>query len=263
MRDVLVVSAGERCFWLLDQLCETDLKVSVWDVSSDLALSLPEREGPFGVFLPDNLDNLKKKYLCGDQFEIMPKGFCVLSPQGPIEFRGPLTSFLIRKNQELNSCYSCLTEHSTHRKFTGLKTKRETNWLYNLAFQWAGVYQDSDRLSPLPLFSECVLRESSFRYLQEINHSFQEKGVSYISEKLEGISFKNDHISLAFQNAKVKTRLLVWALSGLETKIYFGKGMDILFPHWKQPKRIWKRYSLLWDKADFQKNYSSWSYSSL
>lgn len=252
MIDVVVVSAGDRCFWLLDQLCKAGLKTSVWDISSDLSLSIPDREGPFGIFLPSCLDDWKKKYLCGDQFDTLSNGFCVFSSQGPLEFRGPLTSLLMQKNQDLKSCYSYLKENKK-KTLMGLKKKKEINWLCNLALQLTGTYQTQRHPSPIPLFSEYILRESSFRYLQEMNHSFQEKGVSYLSGKLKSISFKEDGVDLQLQDTKVKAQFLVWALSGLETKKYFAESMDVLFPHWQEPIRIWKRYSLLWDKAAFQK----------
>ena len=252
MTDVTVVSAGDRCFWLLDQLCQTDLKVSVYDMSSDLDMSLPEREGPFGIFLPEGMDDLQKKYLSGDQFHVLSEGFCVLSSQGPLEFRGPLTSFLMDVKKEFYFCHSCLVENAEN-SLKLLKKQKEVNWLCNLAARLSSVYQNPDNLSCLPLFSEYLLRESSFRYIQEVNHFFQEQGLSYISDKLEDIFVKDNHIHLKFHGREIETRFLVWALSGLETKKCFPETMNILFPGWQKPVKNWKRFSLLWDKASFQK----------
>ena len=76
MDDVLIVSAWDRGAWLAQQLRKNLLKVKILDVSSLLpSISSVEREGPFGVFAPEDLSDTEKKYLCGDNYYSQSQGF--------------------------------------------------------------------------------------------------------------------------------------------------------------------------------------------
>jgi len=97
--DVIIVSAWGREAWLAQKLSHNNIfQVTVMDNYAALpAKTSGEREGPFGIFVPENLDDVKKKYLQGSNYYPVPHGFCVFTPQGPLELHGPLTPFMKKR----------------------------------------------------------------------------------------------------------------------------------------------------------------------
>ena len=114
-----------------------------------------------------------------------------------------------------------------------------------------------------PLFSEYLFRESSQRYFADIKYALQKEGVKWLdmsaadlsssNNLLRDLKLKKTHIEFKWNEEVQKTRFLIWTLSGLETLQFFSNSMSFLFPTWKPPIKIWKRFSLSWDQGAFQK----------
>ena len=286
MKSVIIISAWGRGAYLAYQLRQKDFDVTIYDVSSLFPpLSSEEREGPFGVFLPENLSDLQKKYLCGDNFEFVRQGFSILTSQGLMEFRGSLKSFFIKTNKDFALCYSTLS-HLPHfsgkekRVFLRQKIKKNTfSPLLLMAKRLTNsfVYDDKKKRENIlfadspkdqktfpfldfsPLFSEYVLRESSQRHFVELKSILLEKGVKWINipPSQEGntpIRFKvnKKNIQLKWNEQKNNSHFLVWTLSGPETKKYFYHEMPWLFPGWEEPVKIWRKFSLSWNQKGFE-----------
>ena len=260
MKNVVIVSVYGRGACLAHQLQNKGFETTVLDVTSLLpSLSSPEREGPFGVFLPSNLSDLQKQYLCGDSFYPIQQGFSVFTPKGPLEFQGPLSSFFMEVREDFKLCYSILS-HAPEINNIGLSTKKkaqmikqfeDSSVLLYLAAELTDSYMEPvasiENKVFSPLFSDYIFRESSQRYFSDLKRSLQEKGVKWNS-----VTSKEEIVPLVNEIKKQKDHFLIWTLSGPETDHYFSDGMPLLFPKWTSPVKIWRRFALSWDQQGFK-----------
>ncbi len=252
MKNVMIVSAYGRGACLAHQLQNKGFETTVLDVSPLLpALPSPEREGPFGVFLPPHLSDLQKQYLCGDNFYPVQQGLSVFTPQGPLEFQGPLSSFFTETRKDFHLCSSVLSGagFSEKKKTQMIKKFESSSGLLHLAAELTNTYIEPgaslEKKVFSPLFSDYIFRESSQRYFSDLEHSLREEGVKWSS-----VTSKEEVVSLV--NKKQKDYFLIWTLSGPETNCHFSDVMPLLFPKWVAPEKIWRRFSLKWDQKDFK-----------
>ncbi len=279
--DVLVISSHDRSFWLIDQLNRKGLKVGVWDLSRHFPLSLSERQGPLGKFIPKGLKDSQKQYFYGDQYTRLKTGFCILSPKGPLEFKGPLTSFLLKTRADMRYTHQCLKQkpqawdffqqklsqfwilklaaalqggQSFYLNFLppALKRKTPSDFLASKIKQW--MPQRACFSPPLPpLFSEYIMGEASLKYFQEMHQLFQQKGVRYFSQiPITNLNHKQKRINLRAGSESLTYRFLVWTLSRQETKRVFPHLLSFLFPAWPVPDKIWRRTPMIWNQGVFK-----------
>ena len=114
-----------------------------------------------------------------------------------------------------------------------------------------------------PLFSEYLFRESSQRYFMDIKDSLKKEGVEWMDISVADLSssdnflrdFKSTKKNVEFKwNGEThRSKFLIWTLSGPETLQFFSDSMPFLFPEWKPPMKIWKRFSLSWNQGAFEK----------
>ena len=226
MKNVLIVSAWGRGSAMAYQLKRQGYSVMFVDMSPGLSVDSSEREGPFGVFMPEGLSALHKKILCGDSYFPVSKGFCSFTPQGPVESFGNL-KFLPKKKQD---------------------------FFLDLIRQWTNSYTSFEHREWNLCQSEYYFRENSHAYLQEIREYLQAIGVQWLSinsSEQINISIQKNHVYVDVEGVKKKS-ILVWALGGLESQKVFPKYFDLLFPDWKEPLYIWRRFFLQWDPGKFQ-----------
>ena len=226
MKNVVIVSAWGRGSVLAYQLKQIGHSVIFVDISTLLPADSSERGGPFGVFMPEGLSSLQKKILLGDSCFPVSQGFCAFTSQGPVESFGNL-NFLPKKKQD---------------------------FFLNLSRQWTNSYISYENRK-WDFQSEYYFKESSHACLQELREYLQAGGVKWISvhssEQLD-ISIKKDHVYINLEGMKKKV-FLVWALGGLESQKLFPQYFDELFPDWKEPVYIWRKFSLNWNVGRFQK----------
>ena len=274
MNDVMIVSAWDRGAWLAHQLQQEGFKTTVLDVSSFMpSVSSAEREGPFGVFLPSELDDLQKQYLCGDNYHLVRQGFSIFTSQGPMEFQGPLCPFFMETRKDFQLCHSVLSHLSSvfekndsvfsrKKRAQIIKEFEGSFWLLRLAAELTNSSLNMGKWSVFfkksvlekkglnlfsPFFSDYVLRESSQRYSADLKYSLEKEGVEWI----DASSIEKDVFSAS--EVKKKYRFLIWALSGPETIRCFPEWMPLLFPRWIEPVKVWRCFSLLWDQEAFEK----------
>lgn len=323
-KNIAIVSAWGRGAWLAHQLQQKGFCVTVLDVSSLLpSVSSSQREGPFGVFLPSTLSDLQKQYLLSDNFHSVKQGFSVYTSQGPVEFQGPLYSFLRKKRKDFCLLEAFLTEMSgpsgfseTERKemtylsdVSGLSENVKSLWdkkqkkqmieeiessesLVRLALELGSSYFETSRIKKIskkllqllstktgksfpslnhlfsesdrtcsfsPLFSDYFLREASQRYFAEVKNSLQAEGVQWLDisqqnadDDLKELEFTKKCVRFRLRGEKREIPFLVWTLSGPETARCFSDKMPVLFPKWKEPLKIWRPFSLSWDRGGFE-----------
>lgn len=260
LKNVVIVSVYGRGAYLAHQLQNTGFDTTVFDVSSFLpALPSPEREGPFGVFLPSHLSDLQKQYLCGDNFYPIQQGFSIFTPQGPMEFQGPLSAFSLEMKRDFQLCHSVLSQapevnnvgFSAEKKMQMIKKLEDFSGLLYLAAGLTGSYMEPvasiGKRVFSPLFSDYIFRESSQRYFSDLKLSLQEEGVKWTS-----VASKEEIVSFLNETKKRKDCFLIWTLGGPETDSHFSDCMPLLFPKWVAPTKIWRRFSLLWNQEDFK-----------
>ena len=265
----VVVSAYDRGAFLAHQLRREGMEVALWDMTPYLpALSAPEREGPFGVFLPSHLGPLQKKYLYGDNYYPVSGGFSVFNSQGPLEFQGDLGFFFKEERKGFPLCHSVLS--STDSGVFDF-SKKENRPLYkdgDRGLLYLSAELTNSHIEPFcfkgpnllsPLFSDYVLRESSQRYFELLKQSLQEEGVEWCAYKEDtgknakkDLRFRKNHVEIQVNDWETSADFLIWTLSGAETQKTFPDWMPLLFPQWEKPVKIWRRFPLLWDQGLFE-----------
>ena len=227
MKNVFIVSAWGRGSALAYQLKQQGHSVIFVDLSALLPVDSSEWEGPFGVFMPEGLSSLHKKFLLGGSYFSVPQGFCAFTAQGPVESFGNL-KFLSKKKQD---------------------------FFLNLARQWTNSYLSYENKGRDVCLSGYYFKESSHAYLQELRSCLQAGGVKWISvnsSEQVNISIKKNHVHIHLEGVK-KEVFLVWTLGGLQSQKLFPQYFDKLFPGWKKPMYIWRKFSLNWHTGRFQK----------
>ena len=134
-----------------------------------------------------------------------------------------------------------------------LRTKKDSPSLNKL------FSQKNKACSFSPLFSDYFLREASQRYFAEVKSFLQEEGVQWldISKQdadcdLRDLGFAKTCVQFNLRGEKKDFPFLVWTLSGPETARCFSNELPTLFPKWKEPVKIWRSFSLSWDRGGFE-----------
>ncbi len=237
---IIIVSIWGRGAWLAQQLSQVKgCEVKVLDLSSVFPLSSIEREGPFGVFVPEELGDLEKQYLCGDNYYKVPQGVCVMTQRGPVEFRG-LLSNVIKPNTFLPACEKVFSVFKSQGK--GCKSS-------------ANSY----------LLSPVVFRELSARFFQNIHRQWEECCIKKEhASQITAIDFNKDTVSVKTDKGQNTANILVLTLSALELAQCTKEGnesscLKMLFSQkWQVPQYIWRRFALSWKPGLFKQVIPPW-----
>ena len=99
--DVVIVSIYGRGNWLASELAGRGWKVSLVDVSEKMGEWEPEDcETPFGMFETSDLIPSQSTRLSDEgESVVLPNGMTILLPDGPIEFKGELTSHQLERRE--------------------------------------------------------------------------------------------------------------------------------------------------------------------
>ena len=97
--EVSVISAFGRGDLLASELKTRGFEVALIDVSQSLGeRSIAELEGPFPLVRPSPLLASHLEWLMLRVFPEVGQGLCLWMNQGPVDFRGPLADFYLRKH---------------------------------------------------------------------------------------------------------------------------------------------------------------------
>lgn len=254
-RDVVVFSVFGRGHWLAVELStRLKLDVSLVDLSKSMGYWGPEDwEGPFGLFRSESLKSSQQERLDEESHsEPISQGFTIWSKGGPMELKGPLTSYLLQKSEISQTVQKYLKEYED-LEFSQKKSliqrmndkKFKNIWLAHLAHQLtSNAYRPNasglDYGVPLPIFSLYYTRKVSRRGYQRSLKWCETQGVKTFPE-VELISFqsrkmrdqKYEKIKIRDSNGHIKnliSQMSVWMLSGEETDFLNPRLSKILYP---------------------------------
>ena len=143
---IILVSAFGRGHWLAAALAGEGIKTTLVDVTAKLGVWPSEDiEGPFGFFRNERIsDSQVERLYAEDPFQEATNGFTLWLPEGPIEFKGPLTKFKI-DNYEFAQPVKEILFSSEQEKNAKLAYKNlpeydfDRSWLLHFAHQWAST----------------------------------------------------------------------------------------------------------------------------
>ncbi|HEX7672590.1 MAG TPA: hypothetical protein VF412_00395 [Bdellovibrio sp.] len=170
---IIIVSTFGRGHWLASALAQEGIKTTLVDVTSKLGVWPTEDvEGPFGFFRNEKISESQVDRLYSeDAFEEVPNGFSLWLPEGPIEFKGPLTKFkidnlpLVQPVRDL--LFSSAQDKNAKLLYKNLEALNfDQSWLLHFAHQYAGTtYMPNARGAAagdfLPLLSSFLVRQST------------------------------------------------------------------------------------------------------
>ena len=264
--DLVIVSAYGRGNWLATELAGRGWKVSLADVTENLADDEfggePEdAEGPFGLF--DSADLLPSQRNFFQDTQPIRSGFTVWLPEGPIECRSELTEFQLKQKglAPLLESYlrRPLTAQSEAQRERGALRKQnyKSVWLAHLAHQLTSPVmaenQDAlDQAAPAPLFSSFSIRSVEKTGWKNGLRECQGKGVKVYapaglkSVRMHGRGIDAIEISDAVTDScTIGGRTFVWMLSSAETEKLSPGVSRHLFPQGSISEDwFWARYQV-------------------
>lgn len=260
---VLIVSAYGRGHWLAAELQRENIPVVLIDVTAKLGVWPPEDlEGPFGFFKPENLNaSQSERVLVEDSYESVDRGFTTWLQQGPVEFKGALTSYRLEKlfqNQDI--CDSLLSGKQSARGLPALQRwaaeNFEQSWILHMAHQFAATtYRPNTKAS----LSGKALRLMNPFYVRKATRAGQQKSNDWLLAKNVDVYQKTEILDLSFHNKKaisgvelhgdrsgvMHIQQLAWMLTSEESYFVNPKVAQFLFPEGElEPEWCWVRYRL-------------------
>ena len=260
---VSIVSAFGRGYWLAAQLVREGLDVHLIDVSSQLGIWPAEDiEGPFGFFRHEGYSSSQvDRILSEEPYQELSNGFTCLLPQGPIEFKSPLTKFYLEKMGLDPSKQKTLLPGQKVNLTEVAKEEFAANWLVGFASQWASTtYRENRRSigrgeSALPLLSSFWVRSLTRQSADASHRWLSQAGVSVFKQtEIMDLSFDGKNISgLELQGDRqglFKVDQLVWALTSEETYFLNSKiGEKIFTKGALESEWSWVRYRCQFDSC--------------
>ena len=263
-KDILIVALYGRGQWLALECQKKGLDVALLDLTPLMSgWSMEEREGPFGVFAERHTASQMARLADEGPLVLSDRGYVLWPKSGPLEFKGPLGMFQMKKvhipdvvidylrmADDPSGQFSDLSFQVEHLPF-------QQSWLAHLAHQIsASVFMENTKgLSygrPLPLVKSFYYR----RFHKKIKSSSKQN----LSDITFLPSFKRDmHLlgqhsleGVAYQKSKeLQGQRIVWMLSSQETFFCFGQDAQLLFPKGPiTPQWYWSKYRVGFKDSD-------------
>lgn len=257
--DAVIVSAFGRGHWLAAELQRERLRVLLLDVTSRLGVwPVEDGEGPFGVA---RLERFSESFLerlnHDDPVETVETGWTFWLPEGPIEFKGPLTRFHAEKLGLPPAWLEALSKGERYGDETAFERDFPGHWLQGFAQQLGATRYRPSALAlaggrPLPLTANFGVKFASRQGLASNLDWLRQKGVTvsdrtevldvaFLSRKeVSGLELKGEFSGL------VRSAGFLWTLTGGETHFLSPKLAEHLYPKGLiEPSWCWVRYRLL------------------
>ena len=264
-KDVLIVTLYGRGHWLALECQKKGYDVALLDLTPLMGeWSLEDLEGPFGVFE-------SKKHTASQMMRLTDEGPLVLNDRGyviwlktgPLELKGPLGAFQIKKNHIPDTVieYLHLTDGGDLSKLTDFLSQIENlpfekNWLVHFAHQiTSSVFMENTRGllfgSVLPIMNSFYYRKFHKKKAKQ-NPSYSVLSSSLLKKNISLNGTKSLLESVRYQKGKqIKAQQIIWMLSSQETDFCFGKNAKVLFPKdIMTPKLYWTKYRLCFEKTN-------------
>ena len=262
--DLVILSAFGRGHWLAAEMAERGFSVHLLDMSKAMGRWPPEDcEGPFGLFLSDDLTSLQKERLIEEDYlDFIDHGFTTWLKDGPLEARGPLFSYRFQKKGYSNNLKEYLTHSVESQKEEVAQTIKSMdfnkNWLAHLAHQLsANIFKNNpqgmDYNKPLPLMSPYAIRRSSRRGYQKNCDWLRSKGVQITTPiSIKDIVIEKGEcryiriIQSEGATGTASAKQFIWSLSSEESHFFLPSGVSQkLFPKPPiTPQWSWFRYRI-------------------
>lgn len=268
---IVICSTFSRANWLAKELASRGYKTSLIDFTESLGYRAPDTwEPPFGIFESKKISNsqlswLKESYGMTE----LKNGFCVLLPDGPVEFQGDLRKFYFNKlnlnSEKIDYLNASLDIENWDRLYNEFqKLTFEDNWVISLAQQLSCAKFNHNYLAmeektrPLPILDHWYQRIVTRRSNESEIESLVDRGVDYLnSAKLEDVEVKDQKVlSIQVENKKIFGDRFLWFLSSDELSYLNPKlntkflDSNIIKAEW-----YWTKYRLSLD--------SGWVYDTL
>lgn len=260
--DLLIVSAFGRGNWLASEAASRGWKVTLIDVSESLGTFAPEDvEGPFGLLEASDL-TLSQKNRLDEEGETVrvPGGLTLWLKDGPLEFRGELTQYLLGQkgiplevDEYLRDNGLPGKESIRARRVLQKKSFREA-WLAHFCHQVASVEVHENHVSldsgdHWPVFAPFSVRQVTNAGLQKGLKALQTQGVNVRARaRIRELTLGSDQsttIEVQDGNSQAeveKGRALVWMLSSLESRTCPPSVAEALYPKGAiEPDWYWSR----------------------
>ena len=134
--EIAIISAFGRGHWLAAELAKMGISVSLLDVTSQLGRwSTEDGEGPFGFFKSSELrDSQWERMLADDPPQLVPSGFALWLPDGPMELKGSTVIHRLEVLGVPKEVQKYVSDVSASRCPTNVKQLSfEENWLAQFA----------------------------------------------------------------------------------------------------------------------------------
>lgn len=228
---VLVVSVFGRGAWMASELKKINADVTFCDFSSRMGLWPKEDSiGPFGIF---KNDKVSKSYLdriyVEDPFRAQSQGLTVWLNDGPVEFKGPMTSYHHQKRElkwlpQLEDFFS-----KTTISFFDQAVKKN-------------FFRSQDLFSnfEIPSYNRAGL-DRLMGWLKDSGLEVQTKtelvDISVVGKKIKGVEFQGEDLQGFHEFDSV-----IWNLSSEETHFLFPKFQRQIFQKQNESEWSWLRY---------------------
>lgn len=241
--DAVIVSAWNRGAWLAQQLVQLKKKTAFIDLSAHWPGVKDEADGPFGFFIPENMDMFqqewwKSKWISSEQ------GFSVLADNGFLHFKETFLSSVYAKRKD----YSAVKKYLIHQEQPG-GVFRET-WLIHLIHSAFSAFPaplnsivKSSR--PLPVFRDfgAVSFPLGGRSLLPSDVIYQQRGAFdyQIKKRKEGYLFVNNREMI------LKAKTIIFLLNPAELSFFHPLLFLTLFRKKIRPKYYWDKFEFDFD----------------
>jgi len=246
-QQICIVSAYGRGNWLAAALSEKNYKVKLVDVSHCMGRWAPEDwEGPFGFFQSEQIRPLQLERLNEQDYaDPIDEGFIVWLKDGPIDTKGPLSSFYLEKQglKEICDRYLQGKEEIDFSSFTEELSRLPFNksWIVYLSYMMAsneysvGSLNISKEMKCLPLFSPLYVRRVSRRGTEKSLDWCESKNVGVlrnarvIDVSMSGRSCDSIEIESSWSGV-LKADQYIWMVTSEETARLSPQVSKAVFP---------------------------------
>jgi hypothetical protein len=267
---VSIVSVFGRGNWLAVELQNLGFQVTLVEISESLGRWAPEDwEGPLGYFQTDGLSPMQRVRLDEEDYsESIEEGFVLWLKSGPIDLRGPHSTYLLERSEipaEVVEYVRDFDKWSDKKRSSSLKKSRprpfQENWFAALAHslgsnQYLPSHDALDSGRPLPLFAPYAVRRVSRRGAEKSTAWMKSAGVQiHESARVTDISIDGSKVlSLEVKSlwsGVLQTDHFIWMLTSLETARLGEKFITPLYSgRALKPSWVWARYRVEIDKSE-------------
>lgn len=261
-KTVFIVSIFGRGNWLAMACKKLGLNVTLIDLSSAMGnWGAEDAEGPFGFLKDEKLDeSVVNRIQSSEAFESLDSGFTILLPDGPVQFKSPLTMHRLEQIGIPKRVIEGLGKNESVSTLADRYNFSEA-WPLHLACEfsstkWSPSALSAKRTMPAPLLSNFFVKnatrvglESSLDWVRgfgvEVSTSTEILDVSFSDSKtIAGLELKGELSGLK------KCDRMIWCLTSEESYYYSERLGSKIWQNTKNESAwCWIRYQLKFNES--------------